>query len=111
MTSNDSPRALAGSLWTVAGLAMGPAVALGLARFAYALLLPAMRSDLGWSYASAGALNTANAAGYLAGALLATSAARRLGMKRAFLTSIIATAAAVGAAGLTGSFTALMVLR
>ena len=90
---------------------MGPVIALGLARFAYALLLPAMRTDLGWSYAAAGALNTANAAGYLAGALLATSAARRLGMKRAFLTSIIATAAAVGAAGLTASFATLMVLR
>jgi predicted MFS family arabinose efflux permease len=99
------------SLWVVVGLSMGPVIALGLARFAYALLLPAMRSDLGWSYANAGALNTANAAGYLAGALLATSAARRLGMKRAFLTSIIATAAAVGAAGLTASFATLMVLR
>jgi Uncharacterised MFS-type transporter YbfB len=47
------------SLWVVAGLAMAPAVALGLARFAYALLLPAMRADLGWSYANAGAMNTA----------------------------------------------------
>ena len=28
------------SLWVVIGLAMGPAVALGLARFAYALLFP-----------------------------------------------------------------------
>jgi predicted MFS family arabinose efflux permease len=99
------------SLWVVVGLSMGPVIALGLARFAYALLLPAMRADLGWSYASAGALNTANAAGYLAGALLATSAARRLGMKRAFLTSIIVTAVAVGAAGLTASFATLMVLR
>ena len=47
---------------------MGPAVALGLARFAYALLLPAMRADLSWSFADAGAMNTANAVGYLAGA-------------------------------------------
>ena len=54
---------------------MGPVIALGLARFAYALLLPAMRADLGWSYADAGAINTANAAGYLAGALLATPTA------------------------------------
>jgi hypothetical protein len=29
-------------------------VALGLARFAYALLLPAMRVELHWSYAGAG---------------------------------------------------------
>src|SRR5690349_1998446 len=37
-------------LGIVIGLAMGPAVGLGLGRFAYALLLPAMRLDLGWSY-------------------------------------------------------------
>jgi hypothetical protein len=53
------------SLWIVAGLSMGPVIALGLARFAYALLLPAMRGELGWSYADAGAMNAANAAGHL----------------------------------------------
>lgn len=53
------------------GLALAAAVSLGLARFSYALLLPAMRADLGWNYLTAGAMNTANAAGYLAGALLA----------------------------------------
>ncbi len=52
------------------GLALASAVSLGLARFAYALLLPAMRADLDWSYATAGAMNTVNAAGYLAGALM-----------------------------------------
>ena len=57
-------------LWVIVGLAMGPAVALGLGRFAYALLLPSMRADLGWSFADAGALNTANAAGYLLGGSL-----------------------------------------
>src|ERR1700760_1725838 len=95
----------------VAGLSMGPVVGLGLGRFAYALLLPAMRADLGWSYASAGAMNTANAAGYLAGALLATAASRRLGMKPAFLTAIIVSAVVVAAAGLSGSFALLMGLR
>jgi len=43
---------------------------LGLARFAYALLLPPMRADLGWTYVLSGAMNTVNAAGYLAGALM-----------------------------------------
>ncbi|MGH9054723.1 MAG: YbfB/YjiJ family MFS transporter [Acidimicrobiales bacterium] len=57
------------ALARAAGLALGPAVALGLARFAYALLLPAMRTDLHWSYTQAGALNTANALGYFAGAI------------------------------------------
>jgi len=52
-------------------LALAAAVALGLARFSYALLLPPMRAELGWSYLVAGAMNTANAAGYLVGALLA----------------------------------------
>jgi predicted MFS family arabinose efflux permease len=99
------------SLWVVVGLSMGPLIALGLARFAYALLLPAMRSDLGWSYADAGAMNTANAAGYLAGALVATAAARQFGMKQAFMAAIIVTATAVAAAGLTASFAALMTLR
>src|SRR5450432_457089 len=99
------------SLWVVVGLSMGPVIALGLARFAYALLLPVMRSDLGWSYADAGAMNTANAAGYLAGALLATAAARQFGIKQAFMTAMIVTATAVGAAGLTASFAALMTLR
>ena len=67
------------SLWVVAGLAMAPAVAVGLARFAYALLLPPMRADLGWTYADAGTMNTANAAGYLAGALLAAAVDSALG--------------------------------
>ncbi len=52
-------------------LALGSAIALGLARFSYALLLQPMRDDLGWSYLTAGAMNTVNAAGYLVGALLA----------------------------------------
>ena len=52
-------------------LALAAAVSLGLSRFSYALLLPPMRSDLAWSYTTAGAMNTVNAAGYLAGALMA----------------------------------------
>ena len=51
------------------GLSMGAAVSLGITRFAYALLLPPMREDLGWSYTLAGGMNTANALGYLLGAL------------------------------------------
>jgi len=58
------------ALRTALALSLGAAVSLGLARFSYALMLPAMRADLGWSYLTAGAMNTVNAAGYLAGALL-----------------------------------------
>lgn len=50
-------------------LSLGAAVSLGITRFAYGLLLPTMREDLGWSYTLAGAMNTFNAVGYLLGAL------------------------------------------
>jgi predicted MFS family arabinose efflux permease len=99
------------SLWIVVGLAMGPAIALGLARFAYALLLPAMRADLGWSYANAGAMNTANAAGYLIGALAATPVARRFGIKQTFIAGIFLTALGITGSGVTSQFTVLMSLR
>ena len=71
---------------TALGLSTGAAVALGLSRFAYGLLLPPMQADLGWTYVEAGALNTANGAGYVAGALIAAWTARRWGSTRAFLT-------------------------
>ena len=47
--SQRSPTSLA----TAFALALGAAISLGLARFSYALLLPAMRADLGWSYFTA----------------------------------------------------------
>lgn len=87
------------------GLALGPAVALGLARFAYALLLPSMRVNLHWSFATAGALNTANAVGYLLGALLGAPIARRWGTRRAFISSLAVTVLSLlgtGAADTTG---------
>lgn len=55
----------------VIGLSLGPAVSNGIARFAYGLILPAMRTDLDWTYTEAGWINTANAVGYLAGSVLA----------------------------------------
>lgn len=58
-------------------LSMGAAVSLGITRFAYALLLPPMRADLGWSYTLAGGMNTINALGYLLGALATPLLLRR----------------------------------
>jgi predicted MFS family arabinose efflux permease len=98
-------------IWVIFGLSMGPATALGLARFAYALLLPSMRADLGWSFADAGAMNTANAAGYVIGALLAAHIGRRAGDKAAFSLGLLLTSAAIGGAGLTANFTSLLLLR
>jgi predicted MFS family arabinose efflux permease len=56
---------------------LGAAVSLGITRFAYGLLLPPMRDDLLWSYTLAGGMNTANAVGYLIGALATPSLLRR----------------------------------
>src|SRR5579871_6262716 len=95
----------------VLGLAMGPAVGLGLGRFAYALLLPAMREDLGWNYAAAGAMNTANAVGYLVGALIAAPIAARFGDKRGFLAGLVLATASLFANGLSSDYTVLAVLR
>jgi predicted MFS family arabinose efflux permease len=60
-------------------LSLGAAVSLGITRFAYGLLLPPMRDDLGWTYALAGSMNTFNAVGYLVGALTAAGLMRRWG--------------------------------
>ncbi|MEP6558830.1 MAG: YbfB/YjiJ family MFS transporter [Burkholderiales bacterium] len=66
-------------------LALAAAVSLGITRFAYALLLPPMRADLGWSYTLAGAMNTVNALGYLIGALATPWLMRSLGPARVLL--------------------------
>jgi len=66
-------------------LSLGAAVSLGITRFAYGLLLPIMREDLAWTYTLAGAMNTANAVGYLLGALTAPMLLRRQGPARLML--------------------------
>jgi len=99
------------ALVVAAALALGSAVSLGLARFAYALLLPTMRDDLGWSYFTAGAMNTVNAAGYLAGALLAPPCLRRFGARAVLVAASAATALALAAHGAVASDPALYALR
>lgn len=95
----------------VAGLALGPAISNGFARFAYGLLLPSMRADLGWSFTEAGWINTANAIGYLVGAALALSVIGRIGAKPLFMVGLAVTAASLVASGLTRDFTLLSFWR
>ena len=64
-------------------LSLAPIIGLGIGRFAYSLVLPDMRDALGWSYSAAGFLNTINAAGYLAGALIASRIIKRFGLAAA----------------------------
>ncbi len=78
-STNPEPEYSHRDVAVVAALALAPAIGLGIARFAYALVLPDMRADLHWSYADAGWMNTTNAAGYLLGALVAARAIAAVG--------------------------------
>jgi predicted MFS family arabinose efflux permease len=93
------------------GLAAGPVVALGFTRFAYALLLPAMRHELSWNYAAAGGMNTANALGYIVGCLTATWWARRFGSRAVFGGTIAVGALMLLLSATTGNYTVLATLR
>jgi predicted MFS family arabinose efflux permease len=99
------------TLLLAAALSLGSAIALGLARFAYALLLPSMKLDLGWSFAQAGAMNTANALGYLLGALVFPRLARRWSAGALFAGGCVLTALLMAGSGLTAGTHALLTLR
>ena len=112
MLDGELLRKVMRSPWfTVLGLSMGTAVSNGLARFAYGLILPAMRSDLHWNFTQAGWINTANAIGYLAGAILALMLIDRLGAKRLFVTGMVLMTVTLLASGLTANFGLLTLLR
>lgn len=87
--------------WLVlTGLALGLTVTNGFARFAYGLILPAMKSEMGWTYAQAGWLNTANALGYILGALLTMLLIHRIPPARLFAFGVVTTTLALLATGL-----------
>jgi predicted MFS family arabinose efflux permease len=99
------------ALRTALALSLAAAVSLGLARFSYALLLPPMRTDLAWSYTTAGAMNTVNAAGYLLGALLAPRWLQRHDARRVMLVGGAAAALLLALHALARSDVALYGLR
>lgn len=87
--------------WLVlAGLALGVTVTNGFARFAYGLLLPAMKSEMGWNYAQAGWLNTANALGYIAGAIVTMVLIHRVRTTQLFAFGLVTTTFALLVTGL-----------
>src|SRR3546814_6110622 len=95
-------------IWALSG---GSAVAVGFARFGYALILPAMKSDLHLNYAQAGWLNTANSLGYLLGAVLAIYFVARLGNRALFTWGIALTTLSLLANGMTHDFQWLTLFR
>src|ERR1700760_4693718 len=84
------------------------AAALGIGRFVYTPILPAMTEALGLSNAQAGLIASANLLGYLIGALLAATPTLP-GSRRAWLLGSLAVSAfTTGAMGLASSMTVFL---
>ncbi len=99
------------SLWLAVALSMGAAISLGITRFAYALLLPPMREDLGWSYTLAGGMNTVNALGYLLGALATPLLLRRVAPGAVLLAGAVMATVFMGLSGFFTQAAPLLVQR
>ncbi|WP_100408538.1 YbfB/YjiJ family MFS transporter [Acidovorax sp. 69] len=99
------------SVWLAVALSMGAALSLGITRFAYALLLPPMREDLGWSYTLAGAMNTVNALGYLLGALATPLLLRRMAPGAVLMTGAVMATVFMALSGFFAQAAPLLVQR
>ncbi|QLA82135.1 YbfB/YjiJ family MFS transporter [Acidovorax sp. JMULE5] len=99
------------SLWLAVALSMGAAISLGITRFAYALLLPPMREDLGWSYTLAGGMNTVNALGYLLGALVTPLLLRRVAPGTVLVAGAVMATVFMGLSGFFTQAAPLLVQR
>jgi len=100
------------ALWLVIiGLSLSVCVSNGFARFAYGLILPAMQTDLGWNYAQAGWINTANAIGYMIGAGLTLMISHRVDQIRLFSWGMVGMSITLVLTGLTDNLVLLSALR
>jgi predicted MFS family arabinose efflux permease len=92
-------------------VSLGAAVGQGFGRFGYALLLPSMQQSLGWTYAQAGVVNSANALGYLGGALAVGPCIARWGAPRVVRLSLLAVSLSLIATGWASGFWLLLLAR
>ena len=92
-------------------LSLAATIGIGIARFGYALVLPDMRDNLGWSYSAAGLMGTMNAAGYLTGALIASRLLRRFGWTAAVHGGTLACLVSLALCTLSGNFILLSLAR
>src|SRR2546421_1269913 len=109
--SPDRPQTYAHPARLILILPLAPTIGLGIGRFAYALVLPDMRDQLGWSYSAAGFMNTINAVGYLAGALLASRMIRRFGLSSTVRWATLACLLSLALCALSGNFVVLSLAR
>lgn len=92
-------------------LSLGLAIAQGIARFSYALLLPPIKTALHWNFAQAGALNTSNGLGYLLGALIYPVVARYAAVQRLFLGGCVLLSGCMALPGFFDGYDALLAQR
>ncbi len=92
-------------------LSLGLAIAQGVARFSYALLLLPMKAALRWNFAQAGALNTSNGLGYLLGALAYPVVARHVSAHRLFLGGCVLLSGCMALPGVFDGYDALLAQR
>ncbi|MBX3144241.1 MAG: YbfB/YjiJ family MFS transporter [Trueperaceae bacterium] len=92
-------------------LGFGPGAALGVGRFAYALVLPAMQAALQLSLAQAGLIGSANTAGYFLGALVSHRVLGAAGYRRGFYLSLILQTLTLVLLALGPGFGPILVLR
>jgi predicted MFS family arabinose efflux permease len=95
--------ALAGALVMAAGVGIG--------RFCYTPLLPAMQTTLGWTVAQAGDVASANFLGYMLGALAAAALAQGAVRWRWLVAGMLLSAVTTTVGGVTEGFPAWLGLR
>ena len=83
---------------------------LGLARYAYTMLLPAMQTGLGLAYDRMGFIGTGNFAGYLAAVLLAPSLIKRFHPRAVIAAGLVLIAACMIGISRSHGFTTVCVL-
>lgn len=102
---NDRSAALA-----FGGLA-AMAAALGIGRFVYTPILPAMLTTLGWSKSDAGIVASANFVGYLVGAMLASLPFAAMRPRWWLLAALLVSSATTAAMALPSDITSFVALR
>lgn len=92
-------------------LGLGPGAALGLGRFAYALLLPSMQTALQLTLAQAGLIGSANTGGYLVGALISHRVLGAVGYRAGFYVAMVLQLITLLLMGAEPSFALMLALR
>jgi predicted MFS family arabinose efflux permease len=104
-------RVLSRDLLLALVLGLAPGAAVGIGRFAYALVLPEMQLALGLSYAQAGLLGSANTGGYLVGALISHRVLYAVGYRLGLYLALALQVLTLLLLAFTESFALLFALR